>query len=74
MERFVYRIRATLLCHDVRLNTSLQDEVEFDHWPNEKEAIHLLWPAGEAVVAKNFCEGCPFELGIVSIELIRRIP
>jgi hypothetical protein len=58
-----YRISANLLCHDVRLNTSITDIVPVDHKPVlEEELAHLLWPAGVQLVAKNFCEGCPFEL------------
>jgi hypothetical protein len=56
-----YRITSGLYCHDVRLNTSIQIEVALDHFPSEQEAIRLLCPTAEAVVTKNFCEGCPYE-------------
>jgi hypothetical protein len=57
-----YLIRAQLLCHDVRLNTWIEIRQVLEREPTEAEALHLLWPTGEAVVAKNWCEDCPFEL------------
>ena len=57
-----YQIGATLLCHDVRLNTHIQIEVTLDHPPKPSEAESLLWPEAERVVARNFCEDCPYEL------------
>jgi hypothetical protein len=62
-----YRISAVLLCHDVRLNTHIQIEIALDHWPNQAEALALLWPEGERVVAKNFCEGCPFDIYAIEV-------
>lgn len=65
-----YRLRALLLCHDVRLNTSVETLVTLDHVPSEKEAILLLYPIADKEVARNFCEGCPYELHISVIEPI----
>ncbi len=67
MPQTLYRIHAALLCHDVRLNTSIEIEVPLDHYPSDKEAIDLLWPVGEACVARNFCEGGPFDLSVTEI-------
>jgi hypothetical protein len=68
MPQITYHIRALLLCHDVRLNTSIETRATLGHIPTEEEAIQLLWPVGEEMVARNGCEGCPFELGVYSIE------
>lgn len=65
-----YRLSAGLLCHDVRLNTTIKTTVKFDRPPTEDEALHLLWPVGEAEVARNFCENCPFELRAINVEEI----
>jgi hypothetical protein len=63
-----YRISAVLLCHYVRLNTHIQIQVALDHLPSESEAESLLWPEAERVVARNFCEDCPYE--IYGIEIL----
>jgi hypothetical protein len=63
-----YRIRALLLCHDVRLNTSIETVVELDHAPTEEEALHILWPIGEEKVKQAWCEDCPFELYAYTIQ------
>jgi hypothetical protein len=57
-----YYLKAHLLCHDVRLNTWIETRAWLDHQPDEQEAMHLLWPVGEAAVAHSFCEDCPFDL------------
>ena len=57
-----YQISAALLCHDVRLNTHIQIKVTLDYPPSPAEAESLLWPEAERVVARNFCEDCPYEL------------
>ncbi len=66
-----YLLRSGLLCHDVRLNTSIQMEVELDHAPTEKEAIHLLSPLAEETVARNFCEGCLYEFYGMEIVMVQ---
>ena len=66
----IYRIRAVLLCHDVRLNTHIQIEVSLDHFPTQSEAESLLWPEAERVVARNFCEGCNYEIYAVEVTVI----
>jgi hypothetical protein len=71
--RFAYRIHAALLCHDVRLNTSVEIEAVLDHWPDEREALRLLTPAAEECVTRAFCEGCPYDLSLTSITIVRRI-
>jgi hypothetical protein len=63
-----YRISANLLCHDVRLNTRVEVEVELDHPPGEEEAIRLLAPAAEARVARAFCEDCPYDLTVIEVQ------
>jgi RimJ/RimL family protein N-acetyltransferase len=65
--RAVYHIRAHLLCHDVRLNTSIETDVLLDRFPSEAEALRLLYPAADAMVTRNFCEGCPYDLSIIHI-------
>jgi hypothetical protein len=65
-----YRISAVLLCHDVRLNTHIQVEAAFDHPPSLREAESLLWPEAERVVARNFCEGCAYELYAIEISAL----
>ncbi len=62
-----YRLSAALLCHDVRLNTSVSIEVELDHAPTEREAIQLLSPVAEERVAQAWCEGCPYDLSVYEI-------
>lgn len=74
MPKTRYRLRAHLLCHDVRLNSSVKVDVALDHFPTEQEAIRLLWHAGEAEVTRNFCEGCPFELSVTEIEPLGPVP
>ncbi len=71
MAQTLYRIRAALLCHDVRLNTSIEIEASLDHFPSEAEAIQLLSPAAEERVARAFCEGCPYDLSVVDIQPVR---
>ncbi len=70
MEKTLYRLQAALLCHDVRLNTSIELEVALDHYPTEKEAILLLSPVAEERVARAFCEGCPYDLSVYNIEAV----
>lgn len=70
MARARYCIRSGLLCYDVRLNTSIQIEVELDHEPTEKEAILLLSPLAEETVARNWCEGCIYELYGIEIVIV----
>jgi hypothetical protein len=62
-----YRIRAVLLCHDIRLNTHIQVDVTLDHRPDEAEAQRYLWPEAERVTAKNNCEECPYDLYSIEI-------
>jgi hypothetical protein len=69
-----YRLRALLICHDVRLNTSVETQVALDHMPSEKEAILLLCPIADKEVARNYCEDCPYELYISVIEPIDADP
>jgi hypothetical protein len=66
-----YLLRAHLLCHDVRLNTSIEIQVALDHSPTEKEAIQFLCVKAEEEVTRNFCEGCPYELSLISIQLVQ---
>ena len=66
----LYRIRAHLICHDVRLNTAIEIEAQLDHVPTEAEAIQLLAPAAEERVARAFCEGCLYELSVTGIQPI----
>jgi|GEM_PF-3918380 len=66
-----YRIRATLLCHDIRLNTRIQVDVALDHQPDETEALRYLWPEAERVTAQNRCEDCPYDLFDIEITALR---
>jgi hypothetical protein len=63
-----YKLTGHLYCADGRLNTWIETRVLLDHYPTEKEAIHFLCIQAEEVVARNFCEGCPYELVSVGIE------
>ena len=65
--RAVYHIRAHLLCHDVRLNTHVETDVVIDHFPDEADALRMLYPIAEAEVARNWCEGCPYDLTMIHI-------
>ncbi len=65
--RAVYHIRAHLLCHDVRLNTYVETNIVLDRFPSADEALRLLYPAADAEVTRNFCEGCPYDLSIIHI-------
>jgi len=40
---------------------------ELDEAPNPAESERLLWPAADALVAKQGCEGCPYELSDVNV-------
>jgi len=51
-----------MMCACVRLNTHIQIKVTLDYPPSPAEAESLLWPEAERVVARNFCEDCPYEL------------
>ncbi len=62
-----YRIRAKLLCHDVRLNTRVETVVELERPLTPNEAEQLLWPVVEALVARYNCEGCPYDLSDIEI-------
>ncbi len=57
-----YHIRVHLLCHYVRLNTWIEMDLPFDHVPSEDEVKPFLWPEVDRVLAKNFCEGCLYEI------------
>jgi len=63
----MYRLKAHLLCHDVRLNSWVETVVIREEEPSLAEAERLLWPAADALVARNGCEGCPYELSAVSV-------
>jgi hypothetical protein len=65
-----YRIRASLLCHDVRLNTSIETLALFDHVPSEEEALRVLYPIADARVARDFCEGCNYHLSVFDIQAV----
>jgi hypothetical protein len=65
----IYRLKARLLCHDVRLNSWVETAVALEEEPSPVEAERLLWPAADVLVAKNGCEGCPYELSAVSVVL-----
>ncbi len=66
----LYRIHAALLCHDVRLNTSVETKVWLDHYPSEIEAIRILSPIAEQKLVESFCEGCLYDLTVTEIEAI----
>lgn len=68
MALITFCIRAQLICHDVRLNTSIETLVESDHIPSEAEALKLLFPIADERVKQAWCEDCPYELYISSIE------
>ncbi len=72
MPQTLYRLRASLLCHDVRLNTSVETEVLLDHVPSEAEAIQILSPIAEERLVRAFCEGCPYDLSVYEIQEIKR--
>lgn len=57
-----YHIRTHLLCHDVRLNTWIEMDLPFDHFPTEEEVKPFLWPEIDRVLARNMCEGCLYEV------------
>lgn len=62
-----YRLKAKLLCHDVRLSSWVETVADLDEAPSHAEAERLLWPAADELVAKNGGEGCPYELSDVSV-------
>ena len=62
-----YRLKAHLLCHDVRLNSWVETVVALAEAPSQAEGERLLWPAADALVAAHGCEGCPYELSDVSV-------
>ncbi len=70
MTQMVFRLHALLTCHYVRLVTGIETEVVLDHFPTEQEAIQLLAPIAEETVARAFCEGCLYELGVSEIQLV----
>jgi hypothetical protein len=69
-----YRIRALLICHYVRLNTSIETVVELDHLPTEQEALKYLWPIADERVKQAWCEDCPYELYVSVIEPVGSLP
>ncbi|MFN8442559.1 MAG: hypothetical protein U0175_17425 [Caldilineaceae bacterium] len=62
-----YRLRARLLCHDVRMNRWIESIVALAAEPNVAEAIRLLQPLADQTVAADNCEDCPYELLDVTI-------
>jgi len=62
-----YRLRARILCHDVRLSDWIETVVTLDTAPTPEEAERLLWPAADALVAQNLCECCPYDLSEITI-------
>jgi len=62
-----YRLKAHLLCHDVRLSDWVEAVVDLEEAPSPAEAERLLWPAADALVARQGCEGCPYELSSVTV-------
>ena len=62
-----YRLKAHLLCHDVRLSSLVETVVALEEAPSQAEAERLLWPVADALAAENGCEGCPYELSAVSV-------
>ena len=62
-----YRLRARLLCHDVRMNRWIESTVALATAPNVAEAQRLLQPLADQIVAADHCEDCPYELLDVTI-------
>jgi len=62
-----YHLKAHLLCHDVRLSSWVETVVDLEEAPGLAEAERLLWPVADALVARNGCEGCGYELSAVNI-------
>ena len=58
----LYRLKARLLCHDVRLNRWLERVVPLTTAPNVAEAQRLLQTLADQIVAANGCADCPYEL------------
>ncbi len=63
----ILRLKARILCHDVRLNDWVETVVTLEKPPTPQEAERLLWPTADALVARNLCEGCPYELSDITI-------
>lgn len=57
-----YRLKARLLCHDVRLNRWIERVVPLTTAPNVAEAQRFLQPLADQIVAANDCADCPYEL------------
>lgn len=62
-----YRLKARLLCHDVRLNRWIENVVLLTTAPNVAAAQQLLQPLADQIVAANDCADCPYELLDVTI-------
>lgn len=62
-----YRIRAQLLCHDIRLNTWIEVVVALPQAPGRFEAERLLAPDAEKAVDAGGCGGCGYQLFELSI-------
>ena len=67
-----YKITANLLCHDVKLNTTISSVVEMAIEPTEAEAGILLAPVAEEFLSAPTydCRGCQYELSIFRIALL----
>lgn len=63
-----YRLKAHLLCHDVRLSNWIETVVVLEEAPGLADAERLLWPVADELVARNGGEGSPYELSAVSVE------
>lgn len=62
-----YRIKAQLLCHDIKLNTWVEVVADLPAAPGRFEAERLLAPAAEAAVDAGGCGGCGYELFELSV-------
>ena len=62
-----YRLRARLLCHDIRLNRWIESVVLAVTEPSIAEAERLLYPLADQIVAADNCEDCPYDLLDVTV-------
>lgn len=58
----LYIILAHILCHDIRLNNTLELSMICGHVPSEEEARQVVYPQVNPYLAKNGCDECPYDL------------
>lgn len=65
-----YEITANILCHDIRLNTSVSIILTLDQPPSPATVQFYVYQVADPTVEQAGGEGCPYDVSEVKVRVL----